>query len=211
MRVVPVPVLDDNYAYLIIDDKTKNAIAVDPAQPDKVLAAAEKEGVHIKAVATTHHHWDHAGGNTEMKKLLPQVEILGGDDRIDHTRKVGHGDEYRLDDLHVRVFFTPCHTSGHVLYLVNNSSNGNSGAQALFTGDTLFIGGCGRFFEGTAEQMDYALNTVVAALPHDTLVYCGHEYTVKNLEFALSIEPDNQDIKASVSYPVSRIPLGHPI
>jgi len=197
MRIVPVPVLEDNYSYLIIDDKTKHAIAVDPAQPEKVIAAAEKEGVEIKTVATTHHHWDHAGGNTEMKNKIPHLEILGGDDRIDLTRKVGHGDEYKLDDLHVRVYFTPCHTSGHVLYLVN-SIGAPQTTSALFTGDTLFIGGCGRFFEGSAEQMDYALNTVVASLPHDTLIYCGHEYTVKNLEFALSLEPNNQDIKVSM-------------
>jgi len=192
MRIVEVPVLSDNYAYLLIDDEAQVAGAVDPAEPTKVLAAAKAQGVSIKSVLTTHHHWDHAGGNEEMKKLLPSVEIFGGDDRIGAlSKKVQDQETFKVGSLEVKVFFTPCHTSGHVLYFVTDPRH-PSEPPALFSGDTLFLAGCGRFFEGTAEQMYHALIDVVSNLPGNTRVYCGHEYSVQNLLFARSVEPNNQ-------------------
>ncbi|OQR92146.1 hydroxyacylglutathione hydrolase, mitochondrial-like isoform X2, partial [Thraustotheca clavata] len=188
VRVVIVPVLNDNYAYLLIDQATATAAAIDPVEPQKVLAAAQEHGVSISHVLTTHCHADHDGGNFAMRSLLPTVEIIGGkNDNVKAvTREVDHDDEIAVGELKVRVLSTPCHTPGHVLYLCDGK---------LFTGDTLFVAGCGRFFSGTADQMHFALNTVVAGLPPATEIYCGHEYTVNNLAFAADVEPENELIK----------------
>jgi hydroxyacylglutathione hydrolase len=201
-RVVPVPVLSDNYAYLLIDERDKVAAAVDPVEPKKVLEAAEKEGVPIKAIYTTHHHWDHAGGNEELLKALPAgTPVYGADDRIPGlTHKVANAEVLQLGSTGVKVLFTPCHTAGHVLFLAGS----DHAPRALFSGDTLFIGGCGRFFEGTAQQMYHALHDVCAQLPQDTQVWCGHEYTVKNLQFAQSVEKDNQELQAKLKWAEER-------
>jgi hydroxyacylglutathione hydrolase len=198
MKIVPVPVLEDNYAYLIIDVNNKVCGAVDPANHQKVIAAAEKEGVKITSVLTTHHHGDHSGGNKDITKAIEGLTVYGGDDRIPClTHKVGEGDKFKVGDLQVTSRFTPCHTSGHLLYFVEA---GKDQPPALFSGDTLFIAGCGKFFEGTGAQMHHALIEVVAKLPHNTQVWCGHEYTVSNLKFALSVEPDNQHIKDKLAW-----------
>ncbi|KAL6079383.1 hydroxyacylglutathione hydrolase [Balamuthia mandrillaris] len=209
MEVVPVPVLSDNYAYLLIDSKNKIAAAVDPAEHERVIEAAKREGVEIKAVLTTHHHTDHSGGNKGITKAIEGLQVYGGDDRIPQlTKKVGGGDSFSIGDLHVDVLFTPCHTRGHVLYLVSSGDEGEP--KALFSGDTLFIGGCGRFFEGSAEQMHHALCEVVAKLPSSTRVYCGHEYTVKNLEFALTVDKDNQALKEKLEWAKQKRSRGEP-
>ncbi|KDO26387.1 hypothetical protein SPRG_08190 [Saprolegnia parasitica CBS 223.65] len=188
-QVVVIPVLSDNYAYLLVDEATKTAAAVDPVEPHKVLDAAKALNVHLTHVLTTHSHFDHDGGNEEMLQLLPHLTIVGGkNDRASAvTHEVDHNDVVRIGALEVRVLYTPCHTPGHVLYLCESN---------LFTGDTLFIAGCGRFNGGTPAQMHHALNTVVAQLPLDTKVYCGHEYTTNNLAFAAAVEPANKAIAA---------------
>jgi hydroxyacylglutathione hydrolase len=186
MKVIIVPVLEDNYAYLLVDEASKTACAVDPADPIKVQEAAKEHGLSISHVLTTHHHWDHAQGNETMKKDIPSVEICGGDQRIPAmTKHLQHGEEFSVANgaIKIRTIASPCHTSGHVLYY----ATGSGSAPVIFTGDTLFVAGCGRFFEGTAEQMCEALLNRIASLPDETLVYCGHEYTVKNLKFALSL------------------------
>jgi len=193
MKVVPVPVLSDNYAYLVFDETTKVAAAVDPAEPEKVLIAAKAEGVKISTVLTTHHHTDHSGGNKGICEQISDLIVIGADDRIPNlTRKVSEGDTITFGEITITVKFTPCHTSGHVLYL---AKCGEQEPLALFSGDTLFIGGCGKFFEGTAKQMHYALNSVVANLPDNCNVWVGHEYTVSNLRFALSVDPDNKALQ----------------
>jgi len=200
MRIVQVPVLSDNYSYLVIDENSAVSFAVDPAGPKQMLEAASKENVKISCILTTHHHGDHAGGNKELSKALGGVKVYGGDDRVEAvTNIVGEGDQIEVGFLKVKVLSTPCHTSGHVLYQVSDS-NEETKPIALFTGDTLFIGGCGRFFEGTAEQMHHALCEVIASLPLDTEIYCGHEYTVKNLQFALTVDPHNQAVKDKLEW-----------
>ncbi|XP_063915998.1 hydroxyacylglutathione hydrolase, mitochondrial isoform X2 [Zophobas morio] len=192
MKVVVLPALSDNYMYLIVDEKTKQAAIVDPVTPDTVLEAVEREGVNLTKVLTTHHHWDHAGGNEQLvKKSKNALQVFGGDKRIGAlTNLVKHGDKFSIGDINVECLFTPCHTTGHICYYVN------AGGQppAVFTGDTLFVAGCGRFFEGTAEQMHAALIDILGNLPDNTQVYCGHEYTEQNLKFAKHVEPDNPDI-----------------
>lgn len=192
MRVRILPALQDNYMYLVVDEKTKEAAVVDPVEPDSVLSAVEEEGVKLTTVLTTHHHWDHAGGNDKLVGKVAGLRVLGGDDRIGAlTQKVSHGDEVKVGSLNIRCLFTPCHTSGHICYYVTNEAE----LPAVFTGDTLFAAGCGKFFEGKPEQMYTALVEILGALPDETRVFCGHEYTLNNLKFARHVEPNNEDVR----------------
>eukprot|EP00127_Corallochytrium_limacisporum_P007195 Clim_evm68s243 gene=Clim_evmTU68s243 len=198
MDVHIVPVLEDNYAYLLVDKETNTCAAVDPVQAEVVTKAAKAKGLTISKIMTTHHHWDHSGGNNDMKKLNPNVSVLGGDDRVEGmTEMVKQGDQFTLGSLNVKCLHTPCHTTGHISYYVTHP-NGESD-PAVFTGDTLFVGGCGRFFEGEPNQMVQSLTTL-GSLPPSTRVYCGHEYTVKNLQFAQVVEPNNIDLKDKLSW-----------
>jgi len=198
MRVRILPALTDNYMYLVVDEATGEAAIVDPVAPEVVVNAVKQENVTLTTVLTTHHHWDHAGGNTKLVQLLSDLNlsVLGGDDRIEAlTKKVAHGDKVKVGGLDVTCMSTPCHTSGHICYFFA----GGGDTPSVFTGDTLFLGGCGRFFEGTADQMHEALVGKLAKLPDDTRVFCGHEYSVSNLKFALHVEPDNDAVKAKLA------------
>lgn len=194
-EIIPVPVLSDNYAYLIIDRDTKQTACIDPAEPKKVIEAAKKANVEISLGICTHKHVDHSGGNAELHKLL-NVDIIGSahEETPGVTKKIKNEETFELGSLIIRAFHTPCHTAGHLLYFVTHKNNHNCD-PVLFTGDTLFIGGCGRFFEGNAQQMLNAMN-LIKSLPDNTQIYCGHEYTVSNLKFALSVENSNEDLKA---------------
>lgn len=197
MKVQILPAWSDNYMYLLIDEDTKEAAIVDPVEPDKVIAAAAAEGVKLTTVLTTHHHPDHAGGNEDLVKKVQGLTVYGGDNRIGAlTKAVSHGDQFSVGSLSVRALATPCHTTGHICYYVT----GGGDSPAVFTGDTLFIAGCGRFFEGSPPQMYAALVEILGALPDDTRVYCGHEYTVKNLEYAKTVEPANSAIDDKIAW-----------
>jgi hydroxyacylglutathione hydrolase len=191
MRVVPVPVREDNYAYLIIDDKTKHAAAVDPYDVSKVKAAATAEGVEIVAGITTHHHHDHSGGNQEFARVYSGVKIYGGSNSVPAlTNLVKDGDSFKIgENIDVKCLATPCHTQDSICYHIKDGEQ-----QGVFTGDTLFQAGCGRFFEGDGEQMHAAL-TKLATLPDSTIVYNGHEYTKASAAFGAHVDPDNQAIK----------------
>ncbi|PIN14027.1 Glyoxylase [Handroanthus impetiginosus] len=210
MQILHIPCLEDNYSYIIIDEATKEAAVVDPVEPHKILRVAQENGVDLKLVLTTHHHWDHAGGNDKMKQLLPGIKIIGGS--IDNvqgcTNKVENGEKLQLGtDTSILSLHTPCHTKGHISYYVTGKEGDD---PAVFTGDTLFIAGCGKFFEGSAEQMYQSLCVTLASLPKPTRVYCGHEYTVKNLQFALTVEPDNAKISEKLSWAQQKRKAGLP-
>ncbi|XP_011553615.3 hydroxyacylglutathione hydrolase, mitochondrial isoform X2 [Plutella xylostella] len=199
MDVKILPALQDNYMYLIVDKATNEAAVVDPVDPKSVLEAVEQHGVNLTTVLTTHHHWDHAGGNEELVKLKPGLKVFGGDQRIPAlTEKVAHDTRLNIGRLNVQCLFTPCHTTGHICYFVTPPEEGE--VKAVFTGDTLFLGGCGRFFEGNAQQMHNALITVLSNLPDATKVFCGHEYTLQNLKYAAHVEPDNEDVKSKIAW-----------
>ncbi|CAM9332322.1 unnamed protein product [Ectocarpus sp. 4 AP-2014] len=202
-EVIPVPILSDNYAYLLIDPVTKKAACVDPAEPEKVIAAAQARGVEISTLLCTHKHWDHSGGNEAMKKMIPDLEVVSSayEDGVPAmTLALNDREEYALGSLTVRALHTPCHTRGHVVFFVTSPAaeaeeeGDGAAAPLVFSGDTLFVGGCGRFFEGDASQMSNALQGVAASLPGATRVFCGHEYTVSNLQFAKSVEPENSAV-----------------
>ncbi len=187
MDVVPVPQLQDNYAYLIVDPASYEAAIVDCAEAEPVLEAARHAGARLTTVLATHHHYDHVGGNDDLRAAIPNVRIFGSAEDAPRipgiTDPVRDGDTVAVGGLRARVIFIPAHTSGHVAYYFED-------AHAVFTGDTLFAAGCGRLFEGDAGQMMSSLGRL-AKLPDDVRVFCGHEYTQKNLEFAVSLEPGN--------------------
>ena len=176
--------------YLIIDETTKEAAIVDPVEPSKVFKAVEEEQVTLTSIFTTHHHWDHAGGNKEMLLKAGNLKVFGNDERIfGLTHQVKHNEEFRLGSLTVKFLLTPCHTTGHVCFYINDKTH-----PSVFTGDTLFLAGCGKFFEGDGADMYHALVEVLGELPGGTHVYCGHEYSVPTLEYAQHAQPDNKDV-----------------
>lgn len=196
MRIVPVPCLEDNYAYLVICEATASAAVIDPSEAAPVLEAVEREGVALKAIWNTHHHWDHVGGNKELVARLPHLEVIGhasDRERIPgHTSAVEDGDEVRMgEELSAAIVFNPGHTSGAISFYL-------AAHEAVFTGDTLFLAGCGRLFEGTPAQMHASLERL-AAMPPATRVYCGHEYTGANLRFAAAVEPENEAVRARLA------------
>jgi hydroxyacylglutathione hydrolase len=194
MRVVVVPCLADNYAYLVIADDGQAAV-VDPSEADPVRAALAREGAVVRAVWNTHHHWDHVGGNEALARDArgSALEVVGhASDRPRlpaQTRGVEAGDTVRVGDIEARILHIPGHTLGAVAYVVDTGRE-----RVVFTGDTLFCAGCGRLFEGTPALMHRSLSQL-AELPDDTLVYPGHEYTESNLRFAAHIEPSNADVR----------------
>ncbi|CAO3681698.1 unnamed protein product [Umbelopsis vinacea] len=197
MIIKPVPVLQDNYAYLLIDEDTKKVAIVDPVEPSKVLKVVNHNGVTPHCILTTHHHHDHAGGNKEILKELGNVKCYGGDKRVEGlTKQLNDNDTVSVGNLKVKALATAGHTTGHTCYYVEDTKTGQ---RAVFTGDCLFSSGCGRLFEGNASQMLHSLDTI-ASLPDDTQVYFGHEYTRKNLQFAEHVEPNNEDIKKKVAW-----------
>ncbi|XVE86009.1 hypothetical protein DITRI_Ditri18aG0001800 [Diplodiscus trichospermus] len=210
MKIFEVPCLEDNYSYLIIDESTKEAAVVDPVEAEKVVESANQQGVVLKLVLTTHHHWDHAGGNDKIKQLVPGIKVYGGS--LDNVRGCTHqlqnGDTLSVGShLNILALHTPCHTKGHISYYVTGEDGED---PAVFTGDTLFIAGCGKFAEGTAEQMYQSLCVTLGSLPKPTRVYCGHEYTVKNLQFALTVEPKNARMQEKLAWATSKQQAGLP-
>ncbi len=193
LQVEQIPVLTDNYVYLIRDPATGCCAAVDPSVSDPVLAALERLGWHLTHILNTHHHSDHVGGNLAIKaatgctivgNAADAARIPGIDVRVSAGDKVSLGAQVAL------VFDVSGHTMGHIAYWFESS-------DALFCGDTLFSIGCGRLFEGTPERM-WASLSQLRSLPDQTRVYCAHEYTQANAAFALTLEPDNPRLQARV-------------
>ena len=190
MRVVVVPCLQDNFAYLVIDPERARAAVVDPGEAPPVEQALAREGVALAAIWLTHHHPDHVGGVAALAAAHPGVEVVAG--AVDArkiagvTRTVTEGDTVAMGAVTATILENPGHTLGAVSFWT---------ADAVFTGDTLFAAGCGRVFEGDAAMMHASLMKL-AALPPATKVYFGHEYTAANLAFAAAVEPDNAAIAA---------------
>jgi hydroxyacylglutathione hydrolase len=193
MRVVPVPCLQDNYAYLVICERTKRAAIVDPGEAAPVLAAVAREGVTLTTVWATHHHGDHVGGVDELAKQLGTLEVVASErdgsrvPRVSHT--VADGAQVAVGDVTGKIIFNPGHTLGAISFWVED---------AVFTGDTMFAAGCGRLFEGTPAQMQESLARL-AALPPETRVFFGHEYTASNLRFAAEVEPGSEAVAARLA------------
>ncbi|KAF4015439.1 hypothetical protein G4228_006954 [Cervus hanglu yarkandensis] len=167
MKVKVIPVLEDNYMYLVIEERTREAVAVDVAVPKRLLEIVGREGVSLTTVLTTHHHWDHARGNAELVRLLPGLVVLGADERICAlTRRLAHGEELRFGAIHVRCLLTPGHTLGHMSYFLWEEECPDP--PAVFSGDALSMAGCGSRLEGTAQQMYQSLVETLGTLPPET-------------------------------------------
>lgn len=189
--IEPISFFESNYAWLMIDEKSKNAVIVDPGDAQPILQFLEERQLTLKAILITHFHSDHIGGITELKnnfKCKVYAPLKESDKIPDIDQTVQEGDVIALEGIgSVQVLETPGHTSGSICYYIPH-------LKLIFTGDTLFSLGCGRLFEGTPAQM-YSSLSKIAALPEETLVYCAHEYTADNGRFALSIFPNYQPLK----------------
>ncbi|MGB2863970.1 MAG: hydroxyacylglutathione hydrolase [Sedimentisphaerales bacterium] len=190
--IITIPALGDNFIYLCRYNKN-DSFAVDPSDGSLVLRTLKEHGLNLKTILITHHHWDHVAGTVELKQKTG-CKVIGADKRripgIDSV--VEDGQILTLGGGKVRVIATPGHTSTSVCYYKEPSAGNKNGI--LWTGDTLFVGGCGRLLECNAQSMAESLQRL-ASLLDDTLVYCGHDYTLENYEFAFGIEPGNQAIK----------------
>ena len=193
MEVKIIPCLNDNYSYLIVDKSNKNACVIDPSESKPVIKAIEENKVKLKYILNTHHHYDHVGGNKELKEKydskivgfkddkdrIPEIDILVEDNQI-----------WKEENFEAKIYHIPGHTTGHIAFHFFKE-------KKIFTGDTLFSLGCGRIFEGTYEQMFNSLNKI-KILPKDTEIYCGHEYTLKNGDFCLANDANNMKLKKKI-------------
>lgn len=190
-----IPLFSDNYSYLIIDQKSGKSVCVDPGQAAPIIETFSKLQrslpLTLDAILATHKHGDHVDGILQLKEKYPSVQVIGtGYEEIPGiTKEVFDGETFQIGQLNFQTISTPCHTTGHVCYYLNDFKSTH-----LFCGDTLFLGGCGRFFEGTPSQMldnmDKFLN-----LPSSTKIYCGHEYTMSNLKFLHHLYQYHPDLK----------------
>lgn len=190
LEILQIPVLEDNYVYLLHEPDSGATAAVDPAVAGPVLEALDARGWRLSHILNTHHHGDHVGGNLELKAATGCAIVGAAGDRhripgIDVALK--DGEEFRLGSASARMLEVPGHTSGHVAFWFEDDA-------ALFCGDTLFALGCGRLLEGSAEQMWRSLERL-RALPPKAKVFCAHEYTQANARFAVTIEPGNTALR----------------
>ena len=193
MKVEIIKCLKDNYSYVIIDEKYNHACVVDPSEAEPIINFVESKNIKLKFVLNTHHHYDHVGGNNDLKKKykikivgykndkkrIPNIDILLEDNEI-----------WKSENFEAKIIHIPGHTSGHIcFYFIKD--------KIAFTGDTLFSLGCGRIFEGTYEQMYNSLNKL-KKLPPDTKIYCGHEYTLQNSLFCSKYDKNNKNLKKKI-------------
>ncbi len=195
MKVEIIPCLQDNYSYLIIDNDKQEACVVDPSEAKPIINYLNDKNIKLKYILNTHHHYDHVGGNTELKKKfgsvvlgfngdakrIPEIDILLKDNEI-----------WNSGNFKAKIIHIPGHTLGHICFYFFDEN-------LLFTGDTLFSLGCGRIFEGTYEQMYDSLNKL-KSLPKETKIYCGHEYTLNNSKFCLEHDSENSSLLKKIEF-----------
>lgn len=190
MQITPIPCLADNYAYIINDSNSKTIGVVDPSEALPIISFLKKENLKLDYILNTHHHFDHVGGNSELKKRYNAKVVGFVNDKhripkIDITLK--DNEKWFFGNSSVKIIHIPGHTLGHICFFFEKEN-------IAFTGDTLFSLGCGRIFEGDHNQMLQSLKKI-KKLPKNTMIYCGHEYTYKNAEFCMKYDGDNIDLK----------------
>ena len=187
IHIDPIEAFQDNYIWLIHNDQ--NSVIVDPGDAGPVISALERKNLNLVAILITHHHADHIGGVIALQEKYPHIKIFAPQkDKYDFVNiSLKNGDEINIPELQInyKIIEIPGHTRGHIAYYDKKN---------LFCGDTLFACGCGKIFDGTHEQMYNSLKKI-STLPKDTKIYCAHEYTKKNITFALSLDPDDINLK----------------
>ena len=193
MKIEIIKCLQDNYSYLIIDESNQDACVIDPGEANPIVDFIKNKKINLKYILNTHHHYDHIGGNLELKKKynskvvgfkndksrIPGIDILLEDNQV-----------WKANNFEAKIYHIPGHTSGHIAFHFFKENK-------IFTGDTLFSLGCGRIFEGTYQQMFNSL-TKIKKLPKHTKIYCGHEYTLQNSNFCLTNDPKNLKLKDKI-------------
>lgn len=191
LTFIPIPAYKDNYIWMLFNPENHAAVVVDPGEAAPVLEKLFREKIKLVGILITHHHWDHTNGVVGLLEHF-KVPVYGPTQEAANvvTRPLKENDQVKIPEvnLDLKVLDIPGHTLGHLAYYNN---------EFVFTGDTLFTGGCGRIFEGTADQLYDSLSKL-AALPENTKVYCGHEYTEQNLKFAMAVEPTNHALKQRI-------------
>jgi hydroxyacylglutathione hydrolase len=200
IEIHPIPAFDNNYFWIIYNSKTKDACIIDPGDAKPVNNFLNKNNLNLTYILITHHHWDHTGGVSELKKEHKSIVFGPNNPKIkdiDNIVSEQNNNLVNLEKLNIsfKVLDVPGHTLDHVAYFSNNTID----VPVLFCGDTLFSGGCGRLFEGSATQMQNSLSKI-SSLLSNTNIYCAHEYTLSNLKFAESILPSDQDIKDYINH-----------
>jgi hydroxyacylglutathione hydrolase len=193
MRIEILKCLQDNYSYLIIDETNKNACVIDPGESIPIINFVENNNIKLKYILNTHHHYDHIGGNLELKEKFGSKIVAFKDDksRIPEIDVLVQNNQiWKADNFEAKIYHTPGHTSGHIAFYFFNE-------KKIFTGDTLFSLGCGRIFEGTYKEMFNSLNKI-KKLPKETKIYCGHEYTLQNSNFCIQQDPKNSKLKDKI-------------
>ena len=194
MKIEIIPCLEDNYSYLVIDQVKNIACVIDPSEAKPIIDFLEKNKISLKFILNTHHHYDHVGGNKELKEKYKAMVIGydGDKERIPELDiSVKDNEIWKYENFEVKIFHIPGHTLGHICFYFYKESS-------VFTGDTLFSLGCGRIFEGTYSQMFNSLMKI-KKLPKETKIFCGHEYTKKNSEFCAAYDENNKKLKAKIS------------
>ena len=205
-EILILKVLNDNYAYLLADKTTRQAAVIDPGSAGPVVRELKDKNLKLSHILLTHHHYDHSGGVRELKKCFPEAIIAIHKDDAGHLAvkcdlKLTDGDTIDFAGMEIEILHLPCHTRGHVAFRIDN---------ALFTGDTLFNAGCGKFFEGTALEMLENLRRL-KNLPDTIDIYCGHEYTIENLECARQADPDNPELNQQLLMSRTTQSTGRPL
>ena len=193
MKIQIIPCLQDNYSYLIIDEKNNIACVIDPSEADPIIKYLEENDIKLKFILNTHHHYDHVGGNQKLKEKYGASVIgyKGDKERIPEIDILLNDQETWIHkNFEAKIIHIPGHTLGHICFYFYKE-------ESVFTGDTLFSLGCGRIFEGTYSQMFNSLMKL-KELPESTKVYCGHEYTKKNLDFCLTYDANNKNLKSKM-------------
>ena len=205
MKIKIIKCLTDNYSYIIFDERTLSAAVIDPSEADPIINQIEQNNLVLKYIFNTHHHYDHVGGNQKLKEKY-SCKVVGFEKDKHRIPDIDIGlkdkEKWKNELFECEIKHIPGHTSGHICIYIKK-------LNALFTGDTLFSLGCGRIFEGTYEEMYQSLNKL-KKFPHDTKIYCGHEYTKKNSDFCLSIDKNNSNLVGKIEEINENIKNGMP-
>ena len=205
MRVEIISCLKDNYSYLIIDDNNNSACVIDPSESKPIIDFLENKNIKLNYILNTHHHYDHIGGNKDLKKKYKSV-VVGFKEDSDRIPEIDilidNNQIWKAENFEAKIIHVPGHTSGHICFHFFKE-------KLIFTGDTLFSLGCGRIFEGSYEQMFQSLNKI-KVLPKETKIYCGHEYTFNNAKFCKKYDSENKNLQKKIEKIEKQLESGIP-